>query len=172
MTNQEKLILLDKYKMCHKCEKAKQLPNRKFCAQCLEKIQISNIERYNSEKAHEYQTRRRELYQEHKANGICVRCSKPATHGLYCYEHSIKAKKHSAEMAQKRKWQRHERGLIPAYREQNNLCYYCGTPVEDKQHHGRACNACAKIMSEHSLKGDKTYWRAWRDAFWKGFAKK
>jgi hypothetical protein len=27
-------------------------------------------------------------------------------------------------------------------------------------------------MSEHSLKGDKTYWKAWRDAFWKGFAKK
>jgi hypothetical protein len=168
MTNQERLALLDKHGLCHKCEKSKQLPNRKFCAKCLEKIALSNIERYDPVKAHEYQARRRELYKEHKANGICVRCSQPATHGLYCYEHSIKAKRHSKEMAQKRKRERHERGLIPEHREQNNLCVFCGAPVEDKQHHGRACNACAKKMSDYSMKGDKTYWKAWRDAFYRG----
>lgn len=172
MTNQERLAFLDTYKLCHKCEKNKQFPNRKFCAACLEKIALSNIKRYDPQRAHEYQVRRRELYQEHKAQGICVRCSKVATHGLYCYEHSIGAKRHSQRMAEKRKIERHERGLVPEYRKENNLCCYCGNPVEDSKHHGRACNSCAEKMSEYSKKGDKTYWRAWRDAFWKGLAKK
>lgn len=172
MDNKKRIELLDKHNMCHKCEKAKQLPNRKFCAECLEKITLANIQRYDPVKAHEYQARRRELYQKHKANGICVRCSKIATHGIYCYEHSIEAKRHSQANAKKRKMERHERGLIPEYRKENNLCYYCGKPVEDSAHHGRACNACAKQMSENSSKGDKTYWKAWRDAFWKGLAKK
>lgn len=172
MTNQERIAFLDAYKLCHKCGKNKQFPNRKFCAACLEKITLSNIKRYDRQRAHEYQARRRELYQEHKAKGICVRCSKAATNGLYCYEHSIEAKRHSQRMAEKRKIERHDRGLIPEYRKENNLCYYCGKPIEDSVHHGRACNACAEKMSEYSMKGDKTYWRAWRDAFWKGLAKK
>jgi len=171
MTNEERLKLLDKLSLCHKCEKAKQFPNRKFCAECLEKIQLDNIKRYDSAKAHEYQARRRELYKIKKENGICVRCTQKATHGLYCYKHSIEAKRHSLKNAERRKRERHERGLIPEYRRKNNLCCYCGNPIEDKKRHGNACNSCAEEMSEYSYRGNKTYWKAWRNAFWEGFKK-
>lgn len=46
MDNKKRIELLDKHNMCHKCEKAKQFPNRKFCAECLEKITLTNIQRY------------------------------------------------------------------------------------------------------------------------------
>lgn len=172
MKNHDRLEMLDKHRMCHKCEKAKQLPNRKYCASCLEKITLDNIKRYDPVKAHDYQARRRELYKEHKDNGICVRCSKPATNGLYCIDHAIAAKRHSAAIAQKRKRERHERGLINEFREKNNLCIYCGKAIEDAQHHGRACNSCAEKMSTYSQMGDKTYWKAWRNALWEGMRKK
>lgn len=155
--NQERIRLLDKLHICHKCEKARQLPNRKFCAECLEKNRLVCAKKYDPFKAHEYQARRRELYQEKKKNGICIRCSKKATHGFYCYRHSIQEKRKSMNRAQKMKCERHERGLIPEYRKEHNLCCYCGAPVENKFNHGRACNACAKKMSEFSRLGDKTY---------------
>ena len=167
MTNQERLAFLDAYKLCHKCEKNKQFPNRKFCAACLEKITLSNIKRYNPNRAHEYQSRRRELYQEHKANGICVRCSKPATHGLYCIDHLVEAKKRSRKRSQIRKNERHDRGLIPEYRMNNNLCYYCGAPVENPKKHGHACDKCAKEMSEYSMRQDKSYWKGQNDLIFK-----
>lgn len=163
MTNKEALELLDKHNMCHKCQKAKQLHNRKFCARCLEKIALNNMKRYDAQKAHEYQARRREIYQEKKATGICVRCTKPATYGMYCYEHSIEAHRRSAKRAQIRKNERHDRGLIPEYRAVHNLCCYCGKPVEEPRKHGRACNACAAMMREHSMRADKSYWKSLND---------
>lgn len=158
MDSKERLALLNKLHLCHKCEKARPMKNRKFCPECLEKIALANAKNYDSQKAHEYQSRRREIYREKKATGICVRCIKPATHGLYCYEHSISAKRHSQQRAKSEKSERHERGLIPEYRKEHNLCYYCGKPVQDAEKHGRACNDCAKEMSEHARKGDKSYW--------------
>lgn len=158
MDNKERLALLDKLHLCHKCEKAKPMKNRKFCLECLEKIALSNMKRYDRQKAHEYQTRRRQIYREKKEKGICIRCSKKATHGMYCLECSIKVKRRSQERAQKRKKERHEKGLIPEYRKEYNLCYYCGKPVEDAEKHGRACNDCANKMAEYSRLGDKAYW--------------
>lgn len=166
--NQERIALLDKLNLCHKCEKARQLSNRKFCAECLEKLQLINMKKYDPIKAHEYQARRRELYQEKKKNGICIRCSEKATHGLYCYRHSIQEKRKSKNNAQRRKRERHERGLIPEYRKEHNLCCYCGSPVENKQRHGRACNACAEKMSEYSYLGDKTFFYNYRQWVWEG----
>lgn len=165
MDNQERIKLLDKHNLCHKCEKARQLPNRKFCAECLEKIAQENADRYSPEKAHEYQNRRREIYREKKAKGICVRCTKPATHGMYCYECSIKAKKRNNINAQRRKRERHERGLVPQYRIANKLCWYCGKAIEDNKH-GYACAECAKVMSEHGKKGSYT-WKQQIDLFYR-----
>ena len=119
MNSQEKYAMLDQLNLCHRCEKARPAPGRKFCFDCLEKIAEYNAQHYSREKAHEYQTRRRELYQEKKAAGICVRCSKPATHGIYCYECSIKAKRHNSKISQRRKAERHEAGLGTERRKQN-----------------------------------------------------
>lgn len=166
MTNKEWLELLDKNKICHKCQKHSQFPGRKFCPECLEKITLDNIKRYDSEYAHRYQERRKEIYREKKEKGICIRCSKPASRGLYCYDHFIGAKRHSAEMSQKRKRERHERGLVPEYRKEHGLCYLCGAPVEDPKHHGRACNACALKLSEYSYRQDKSYWKGLNNIMW------
>ena len=117
---------LTEMNLCHKCRKARPAPGRKFCFDCLEKIKADNARKYDPEKAKTYQQRRREIYQQKKVAGICVRCSKSATHGLYCYEHSIEAKRHSKANSAKRKRERHEKILIPEQRRQSELCLWCG----------------------------------------------
>lgn len=144
MTNQEKYKLLDNLNLCHRCKKNEQFPNRKFCPECLEKITLNNIKQKGKgskspEKIREYQKKRRE---KHISEGLCVRCNKPATHGLYCYEDSIYVRRHDIERNQRRKQQRHKRGLIPEYRKEHNLCCFCGQPI-DTTKHGRACSKCA-----------------------------
>lgn len=166
----ENMSLLDKHGICHKCQKAKCFQGYKYCAECLEKIAKSNIKRYDPQKAHEYQARRRELYKEHKEKGICVRCSKPATHGIYCLDHSIEARRNSQANAQKRKRQRHERGLITDYRREHNLCCYCGKPVENPKIL-RVCNECRKKFSDISYRGDKSYFQSWKNAFFESLRK-
>lgn len=166
MNNKERLELLDKLNLCHKCEKAPQMHNRKFCPECLEKIAEYNARRYDSKKAHQYQARRREIYRQKKEQGICVRCLKPATHGLHCYEHSIEAKRRSQINASRRKRQRHERGLIPKHRIQNRLCLRCGTSIE-QDNNTLLCNECRRKCSEWSKMGDKSYQKELNNAMWK-----
>ena len=93
---------LDRMNLCHRCRKERPAPGRKFCFDCLDKIREENARRYDPGKAREYQARRRELYRQKKTAGICVRCSKPATHGIYCYDHLIAAKRHNRETARRR----------------------------------------------------------------------
>ncbi len=149
MKSHEKYALLDKLNLCHRCEKARPLSGRKYCAECLEKIAEYNAKHYDPQKAKEYQSKRREIYQDKKARGICVRCSKHATHGLYCYECSIKAKRRSAASAERRKRERHERGLIPEQRRKNGLCLRCGKPAET----GKYCEDCMAAMCAALDKG-------------------
>ena len=113
--------------LCHKCRKNKSAPNRKHCFDCLDKIREENRAKYDSEKAKQYQKRRRELYQEHKDNGICVRCTKKATHGLYCYECSIRTKRNRKNRSDAARMMRHERGLITEQRKNKGLCLWCGS---------------------------------------------
>ncbi|WP_302128766.1 hypothetical protein [Bacteroides congonensis] len=159
MDSKEKYALLTKHGLCHRCEKAAVFPGRKFCAECLEKISEYNARRYNSEKAREYQPRRRELYQQKKISGICVRCTKKATHGIYCYECSIKAKRNSAKTAERRKRERHERGLIPEMRKQKGLCLRCGKNLDVEN--SLLCAACCETNRINSALADKTAWRQW-----------
>lgn len=154
VNSKEKYALLDKLGICHRCEKATTMPNKKYCPDCLEKIAQYNADHYDSQKAHEYQSRRREIYQQKKEQGICVRCTKEATHGLYCYEHSIKAKKAKKKTAERRKQERHERGLIPNYRINNRLCLRCGMPI-DQENTTKYCNACCAKMAEYSAMANK-----------------
>ncbi len=112
--------------LCHRCRKEKRVPGKKFCFDCLEKNRTECRMRYDPKKARMYQSRRRELYSEKKEKGICVRCSKKATHGLYCYECSIRVKRHGQKRAEKAKALRHERGLVSNERKKNGLCRWCG----------------------------------------------
>lgn len=149
MTSQEKYILLDKLRLCHRCEKARPAPGRKYCFDCLDKISEYNAKHYDKEKSKEYQHRRKEIYNEKKAQGICVRCTKPATHGIYCYECSIKAKRHNAATAERRKRERHDRGLIIDYRLKNGLCLRCGKAAGA----GKYCEDCMSAMCAALDKG-------------------
>ena len=117
---------LTKMGLCHKCRKNKIVPGKKFCFDCLDKIREDNAKQYDSKKAKEYQPRRREIYRQKKENGICVRCNQKATHGMYCYEHYIKAHRRSMERAKNEKAKRHSRGLIPVERKNKGLCLWCG----------------------------------------------
>lgn len=149
MTSGEKYALLDRLNLCHRCEKAKPFPGKKYCAECLEKIAEYNARCYDPQKAKQYQARRREIYQQRKEQGICVRCSKPATHGLYCYECSIKAKRKNAATAERRKWERHDRGLIPEQRKKDGMCLRCGNPADS----GKYCSDCMAAMCAALDKG-------------------
>lgn len=135
------------------CEKAKVFEGKKYCQNCLEKIAMYNAKNYDKQKAHEYQRRRKEIYQEKKKKGICVRCSKKATNGLYCYEHSIYAKRRSKEIAKKRRIERLERGLIPEIREKNNLCLRCGNPLDLNGY--KLCSKCIEENRKNSKIADK-----------------
>lgn len=147
--------------LCHKCRKNKVAPNKKFCFDCLEKIREINLNRYDSEKAKAYQERRREIYRQKKENGICIRCNKRATHGMYCYECYIKQRRRNIERAEKAKISRHERGLIPEERKRNGLCLWCGKKAVN------GINACEKhrdIFSQAAKKAAKN--DEWMRGFW------
>lgn len=136
--------------LCHKCRKERTAPGKKFCFDCLDAIRENNAKRYDPEKAKDYQNRRREIYREKKEAGICVRCSRVATHGMYCYECSIKERKRSLERSRIRKLERHERGLIPDKRKEAGLCKWCGKQaIEGLQ----CCEEHQKIFSEAGEKG-------------------
>lgn len=147
---------LDTLGLCHKCRRKKVAPGKKYCFDCLEQIRECSLKRYDPEKAKEYQSRRREIYREKKEKGICVRCNKPATHGIYCYECSIKAKRHNQKNAEKQKAARHERGLIPEKRREQGLCLWCGKPIEDdlKRRGFLVCRRHRKLFSEYSKKAE------------------
>lgn len=144
---------LDQMNLCHKCRKERPAPGKKFCFNCLDKIREYNAERYDSQKAKEYQARRRQIYQEKKSAGICIRCNKKATHGLYCYEHSIEAKRRSQKRAQIRKRERHEQGLIPEQRTKDGKCLWCG---EDAVPGLQCCEKHRKVFSDAGKKGYET----------------
>lgn len=156
--------------MCHKCRKQKAAPGRHFCFDCLEKIREENARRYDPEKAVEYQGRRREIYREKKAAGICTRCSRPATHGLYCYECSVKVRRNEIRQAERRKRERHERGLIPKKRRESGLCLWCGEPAMPGflccSRHKKIIADAGKKGSEANLRNGNNPWikevEAWR----------
>lgn len=140
---------LNEMGLCHKCRKERTAPGKKFCFDCLDKKRDENRKRYDSEKAKAYQARRRELYEWKKQAGICVRCSKPATHGMYCYEHSIQEKRKSQKRAQRAKIDRNERGLIPDQRKAEGLCLWCGNLAAP------GINACEEHRKKFSEAGKK-----------------
>lgn len=148
--------------LCHRCRKEKTAPNRKFCFDCLDKIREENAKNYDTEYAKSYQSRRREIYQEKKEKGVCVRCNKKATHGMYCIDCSIKVKRHNQRTSERRKEERHKRGLIPEQREKDGMCLKCGTPLstKDKENGYKICFSCRKKLNEYAGKGRENHpWR-------------
>lgn len=148
--------------LCHRCRKRTVVSGKKFCIECLEKIREENHARYDSEYAKNYQKRRRKIYAEKKEKGICVRCKKDATHGMYCYEHYIKERRRRIKRAETEKRKRHERGLIPEERKANGLCIWCGKKAITGKN---ICEEHMKIFSKAGRKAsgsDKEVDRIWK----------
>lgn len=148
--------------LCHRCRRAKAAPGKKFCFDCLDKFREEGARRYDPGRAREYQERRREIYRQKKKDGICVRCNKKATQGLFCLECSIKVKRHNAKTSERRKEERHRRGLIPEQREKDGICLKCGNPLstEDKENGYKVCLSCREKLNEYAEKGrENSPWR-------------
>ncbi len=148
--------------LCHKCRKEKVAKGHVHCLNCLDRIKEESRKYYDPEKARKYQERRRKIYREKKMAGICVRCKKTATHGMFCYEHSIKAKRRSQERAQKSRNDRIDRGLVPEIRKKNGLCLWCGKPAMRGKY---CCEEHSRVFSEAGKKaaaedkGVKEFWK-------------
>lgn len=163
MTSKEKYALLDKLGLCYECHKAKQFGKWKYCPECLEKIAERNARaraKITPEDRERINTKARERYWRCKQEGLCPLCSKPATHGMYCYEHSIAVKKRGQERTARSKQERHDKGLIPDYRVANRLCRSCGAPIEDGNE-TKLCNACRARMSRIAQPNVERH--IWRD---------
>ncbi len=94
----------------------------------------------------------RKIYREKKENGICVRCSKKATHGMHCYEHYLKEHRRSMGRAENERNKRHDRGLVPVKRKDNGLCLWCG---EKAVNGTNVCGRHGKIFSDAGKKAAK-----------------
>lgn len=151
--------------LCHKCGSRKKFEKFQYCGICLEKIRQENAkyhpDEWYAERKEAINTRRRELYQEKKARGICVRCAKKATHGLYCLDHAVEAKRRSATRAQHAKNMRHDRGVIPQKRAENGLCLWCGQPAAG------GTNACEYHRNAFSDAGKKGRGNEWNEQIFK-----
>lgn len=146
MTSEEYYAMLDRNHLCHKCHKEKAFPGRKYCPECLEKNALKNAKqleriRANPELAQKLRDYHRARYHQHKDAGLCVACNKPATHGMYCYEHFVKDKRRIQKQTEKGRRDALDRVNVHNYRRENHLCCYCGAPVEDGNP-TRACNTC------------------------------
>lgn len=135
---------LDAHKLCHGCMKNEKFGKKQYCPECLEKIAMRSLKPGSRETAE----RRRERYYSHKENGICIRCHRPATHGIYCYRHYIEMRKISAERARKYAF----RGVPTVYdiRKANHLCRVCGKPIEEGNT-TQWCNACRERQSKVAI---------------------
>lgn len=136
---------LDAHNLCHRCYRKEKISGYSFCSACIERDFFQRIMR-PSQKQGERLRKKRE---EHKKNGICIDCSKPATHGLYCYEHMIARKKAGLRHGEKRRRERMGIPTVLDIRKANRLCLRCGSPIED----GNStfwCNACRERQSRNA----------------------
>lgn len=150
MTDNEWLTMMG---LCHKCRKQKVAPNKKFCFDCLDKKREENAKWYAEhglQWSRQYQERRNEIRREKIENGTCIMCRKPATHGKYCYEHSIYMKRKNMMIAYEKKMKRHEKGLLKDKWRREGLCLWCREKAAVE-----GINVCERHSKIFSMAGKK-----------------
>mgnify|MGYP001773348469 CR=1 FL=1 len=120
--------------VCPKCGREDAFPGHVYCPSCLEKQQKKSRDYYHRLSAKDKELRHKkaskrhkELYQQRKAEGLCVACGKKAVKGVFCLECYAKNKKRNWERAQKKKI---ETGGNPMdLRVEKGLCRFCEEPA-------------------------------------------
>ncbi len=123
--------------LCVLCHKEKPAPGRVTCLNCLDRQSVYQAREGVRERRRNHYIQNRDLIlernkkrrEEKKKTGICVYCSRQATHGIYCYECFLKTRKSQRKLAENRLKQRHEKGLVREKWKENGLCYLCGYPT-------------------------------------------
>lgn len=77
-------------------------------------------------------------------------CRKPATHGKYCYEHSIYMKRKNMMIAYEKKMKRHEKGLLKDKWRREGLFLWCGEKAAVE-----GINVCERHSKIFSMAGKK-----------------
>lgn len=130
---------LDAYNLCHGCMSREKFHRKQYCPECLERILNYSLKQHSEPKE-----KKRARYYQHKENGICIRCNRPATYGVYCYRHYIEMQKICAERARKRAFS--DKPTVWDIRKANHLCRVCGAPIEESNT-TQWCNACRERSS-------------------------
>lgn len=143
--------------LCTECGKVKVPGNEHICPECRAKKENRRkplTEEQRIRYAGNFQNYRKALYQQRSELGICTRCGKrKAMPGKkkcgICLEKD-------AEIHRKKYM---ENPNVKEYRQKNNLCYYCGQPIDLEK--GRLCSKCLEKCRENGKKGKagNDYWR-------------
>lgn len=149
--------------VCVICLKQKAEPNRSRCWECGQKELKRATARQNNEvQRGQHKEYLKERYREHKRNGVCTRCSKPAyPNHTMCYEHMIKARRLSNE--------KYARTRKLTYKEQG-LCSRCGKDVVSGY---KLCAECLEDVRKRGLNGranvdrKKHPWKLDQEAMWR-----
>lgn len=128
--SKEDYIWYKSHGICPRCKVNDAFGNHVHCAECLEKINLKNLQTRKKNNGDIYSRRyvqkKKELYRKRKESGLCPRCGKEATHGRYCLKHHIK----NIERNERR---RKNRAIGEAFRERMaaGMCMYCENPQVD-----------------------------------------
>ena len=141
--------------VCVECGTKPVYPGKVRCPACLEK-ERKYFKKYELKHREERKKYMRDRYRKKVEDGICPRCSKKATHGLYCYEHSIQEKRKNRERNERRASENYDKISVREMRKANGLCLWCGEPTDGKSN---ACQRHKMIFSEKLEKGRETFRR-------------
>lgn len=110
--------------VCTTCRKKMAVPGKTDCEECAEKKR-RYAARYYKENAEHLKEASKSRYQKRIGSGVCARCSKPATHGIYCYDCFLYQKRKTREKAERNRLKRHEKGLVSERRAMEGKCRFC-----------------------------------------------
>ena len=146
--------------ICVQCRKNKAFDGHVNCPECIEKDNARSAKMRekmtdaDKEKRNEYQRLRT---QKHKEQGLCIKCSRPAKYGAFCYYHKIESIRYSKARSELRK--QDDKPSVIEIKKANGLCLRCGKPVEGN--HGTWCDGCAEKQRIITIRAAETH--KWRD---------
>lgn len=155
----EEYAFLKSIGICVQCRKNNAFPNHVYCPECIEKDVLRQAN-YRQKMTREDKDRRneraRQRRQEHKAQGLCVRCSRPAQYGVLCYYHKIQSIKENRKASEKKR--REGRISKRQFKKEQGICYRCDKPIDGN--HGSWCAECAEKQAEAVRHNKNSYWAA------------